>query len=141
MSLSLRFTGGEELARTLNALPTKISRQIKRQVLIDAAEPMVAVARRGAPRRAPSPDIADNIEAVGALGGRDVYGDEKDTTVSIGPVRGFFYGKFLERGTVYMSPRPFLRPAFDSQKDRTVLLVRDGLWREIQSYVQSREVR
>lgn len=31
-----------------------------------------------------------------------------------------FYAKFLEFGTVKMSPRPFLRPAFDSNKLKAV---------------------
>ncbi len=140
MKMSVKFEGGAELARTLNALPTRLSRQIKREALLDSAEPMVAVARRMAPREPGAPDIADNIEAQASRGGLDAFGDEKATTVVIGPARGFFYGYYLEFGTVKMGAQPFMRPAFDSQKDRTLALIRERLWVELQSFAHSRVV-
>lgn len=141
MNVSVKFEGGEELARTLNALPTRLSRQLKREALLDAAEPIKAVARRMAPREPGAPDIADNIEAQAGRGGVDAFGDEKETTVAIGPVKGFFYGYYLEFGTVKMGARPFMRPAFDSQKDRTLALIKERLWVELQSFAHSRVVR
>jgi HK97 gp10 family phage protein len=141
MRVEVKFTGGEELARTLNALPTKLSRQIKREALLDAAQPIVTVARRLAPREPGAPDLADNIEAVAGRGGLDTFGDEKATTVAIGPVRGFFYGKFQEFGTVHHAPQPFMRPAWESQRTRTLDLIRERLWVELQAFAHARDVR
>lgn len=136
---TVTFEGGKELAATLAALPTSVSKAIQRDALSEAAEPMVAVARRLAPRRSPAPDIADNIE-IGLSSKTDSFGDAY-TRVAWGPVKGFFYGKFLEYGTVRMSARTFMRPAFDANTDRAMTVLTQRLWEHIQSYALARNVR
>lgn len=42
----------------------------------------------------------------------------------VGPVRSAFYGKFLEFGTRFMAPRPFMRPAFVRAKRKFPKLFR-----------------
>lgn len=44
-----------------------------------------------------------------------------------------FYSKFLEFGTVKMSPKPFMRPAFDQGKEAAVDKVADELRRGIEA--------
>lgn len=140
--IAMRFEGGAELAKTLNGLPTSVRKAITKEVLTEAAEPMVAVARKMAPRAPGAPDIADNIEIGNPrVGGKDAFGDEKAATVAWGPVKGFFYGYFLEWGTVHMGARSFMRPAFDGQKERSLGIIRDRTWEHIQSYALSRDVR
>ena len=139
--ITVKFEGGAELARTLAALPLSVSRQIQRATLVEAAEPMVVVARRLAPREPGAPDLADNIEIGNPRSGKDKFGDEKATTVSVGPVRGFFYGYYQEWGTVHHGAQPFMRPAFDGQKERSLGIIRERLWDHIQSWVLSRSVR
>lgn len=141
MKTSLRVEGGAELAATLRALPAKVQRQAAIDALMEAAEPMVTVARRMAPREAGAPDIADNIEAQPVRAGKDEYGDAKADAVKWGPVKGFFYGYFLEYGTSKMSARAFMRPAFDGQAERSLGIISRRLWENIASYVQSRDVR
>lgn len=43
-----------------------------------------------------------------------------------------YYWRFLEFGTAKMAARPFLRPAFESQKDRALAAIVDGLTAGIQ---------
>lgn len=43
----------------------------------------------------------------------------------------FYYWRHLEFGTSKMAPRPFLRPAFEANKDSLSALVRDGLAKAI----------
>lgn len=138
--ITVKFEGGQQLASLLASLPKSISKQIQRDVLVEAAEPMVAVARKMAPRAPGAPDIADNIEIGNARTGKDEFGDEKAMQVAWGPVRGFFYGYYLEWGTVKMGARPFMRPAFDGQKERSLGIIRTRTWDHIQSYVHSRNV-
>lgn len=50
--------------------------------------------------------------------GVDFYGDGRSVglTAVVGPTA--YYGKFLEGGTVKMSPRPFMQPALDAEAPR-----------------------
>lgn len=141
MKGSFTFTGGPELAANLRALPKAVSRSAAIDALLEAADPMVTVARRTAPREPGAPDIADNIEARPGRGGKDEFGDERMPSVAWGPVKGFYYGYFQEFGTVKHSAQPFMRPAFDSQKERSISVLMRRLWENIQSFVQSRDVR
>ncbi len=134
--------GGAQLASNLASLPRAVSKAIVREVLVEACEPMVAIARRMAPRRPGQPDIADNIEIGNVKGGTmDAFGDPRAMYVAWGPVKGFFYGYFLEWGTVKMSPRSFMRPGFDGGKEHSVDIIRDRTWEHIQSYVLSMDTR
>ncbi len=139
MKGSFRIEGGNELAATLRALPLSVSRPIKKDVLREAAEPMVAVARRLAPRDPGAPDLADNIEIGNPRAAQDKFGDEVASVVW-GPVKGFFYGYFQEWGTVHHGAHPFMRPAFDQNVERSVRIISSRTWEHIQSWVQSRVV-
>lgn len=141
MKTTLSFQGGAELARTLNALPTKVQREAALDALEAAAAPMVSVARKLAPRRPGHPDIADNIEIQRGRGGVDSFGDRRADSVAWGPLKGFFYGHYLEHGTVHASAHPFMRPGFDQNVTRSLDILKARLWENIESYVQSRDVR
>lgn len=45
-----------------------------------------------------------------------------------------YYSKFLEEGTRKMSPRPFMRPAFDSKKEQAVRVFKEVLSKKISFY-------
>lgn len=138
--ITMKIEGGAELASMLNSLPRAVRLQITKAVLIEAAEPMVAVARKMAPRRPGLPDLADNIEIGNPrAGGMDKFGDEKAATVVWGPTKNFFYGYYQEWGTVHHGAHPFMRPAFDGQAERSLGIIRTRTWEHIQSYVQSRD--
>lgn len=138
--ITVKFEGGAQLAANLAALPTSVSKQVQRAVLVEAAEPMVAVMRRLAPRAPGAPDIADNIEIGNPSQRKDEFGDDKAMTVSVGPIKGFFYGYYQEWGTVYHGAQPFMRPAFDQNKDRSLWIIRTRTWEHVQSWVLSRSV-
>lgn len=139
MKTTVSFEGGQELAAMLASLPKSVAKTIQRTVLVEAAEPMVAVARRLAPREPGAPDLADNIEIGNARTGKDEFGDEF-ARVAWGPVKGFFYGYYQEWGAVHHGAQPFMRPAFDTQKERSLGIIRTRTWEHIQSWVLSRSV-
>lgn len=122
--VSMRFEGGKELAAELARLSTRLSKSILREALTEAAEPMRKSASSHAPRRAPAPDIADNIVISTAK-------TEDQASVAMGPAKGFAYGLPLEVGTVKMPARPFMRPAFDGNVERAVTITGEVLWREL----------
>ncbi len=137
---TMRLEGGQALKATLAALPQAVSKKIMRTVLVEAAEPMVAVARQKAPREPGAPDPKENIE-IGNPRTRTDEGGEMSTTVVWGPLKAFFYGFFQEFGTVHHGAQPFMRPAFDSQKERSLSIIVRRTWEHIQSWVLSRDVR
>jgi HK97 gp10 family phage protein len=122
--VTLKFEGGSELAAALSELSLKLSSRLLREVLAEAGEPIRKTASSLAPRRSPAPNIADNIAISRAQ-------TEDQAAVKIGPAKGFAYGLPLEIGTRKMQAHPFLRPAFEANRDRSLGIVRDALWREL----------
>ncbi len=105
--------------------------------LTGAAEPMRATMANLAPRAPGAPDIADHmvISRITKIG--DVEGGQwekkldSEEAVAIGPARGFFYGVFLEYGTVKMRAQPFMRPAWDQHSAKALETIGRVLWREL----------
>lgn len=127
MKVTFRFEGGEEVARALTQLSERGSRAVQREALTEGAEVIRTAIASMAPRRPPAPDIADHI-VLGRLNQTDQHGGG----VSIGPEKGrYFYGKFLEYGTVKMNAQPFMRPAFDGTAEQALGVIGRALWREL----------
>lgn len=49
-----------------------------------------------------------------------------------------FYWRFLEFGTVKMSPKPFLRPAFETKKVEAVEAIKERLWKRIEKIAKQK---
>lgn len=58
--------------------------------------------------------------------------EEDLVKVTVGYPKRFFYGHFLEWGTVKMVRRPFLRPAWDAHKTDFLRVFSQELWKSIQ---------
>lgn len=132
MTLGLGVTGGTELAAQLRTLSAAVRRKALLPVLRAAAEPIRSRASELAPIDPTTElDLKDSIVVRAATtlgGGRFDPTDEFQAAVAVGPSRQVFYGRYLEFGTVKMSAKPFLRPAFDYGTDRALSLIRAGLW-------------
>lgn len=145
----VRFEGGEELARRLNALPAALSQRILTAVLKLAAEPMRARMAQLAPRAPGEPDIADHIgisvaSRIGATGGGKWRSrEEGEAAVAVGPTKAFFYGLYLEYGfqhyknSGFVSAQPFMRPAFDTVAPQSLGIIGDELWKVLRVAAES----
>lgn len=123
MKFGVRQFGGDDLERRLNALSASDKRAVLLAALKVAAEPMRDRMQTLAPRGPDAPHLADNI-------GVSVV-REKDSdavAVAIGPTKDFFYGWFLEHGTVHMAARPFVRPAFDATAQASLDVLSQEIW-------------
>lgn len=131
MKVNFAFTGGTELLKSLNALPSAISTKVQLQALRAGADLMRAEAEALAPRSDDAPHIADHI-IVGLP--RTPLEDvrEEDAAVLMGPEKGFFYGFFLEFGTVRTAAQPFMRPAFDGKAPQSLDVIGKQLWMSIE---------
>ena len=103
----------KKLERNIRAIKPKLQRRVLRQGLRKAAQPILAQARRLAPR-----DRGDYARSLGISA--TVKGTRGEA--SVGARRGSQFGQaarishLLEFGTSRTPAKPHLRPAFDSQK-------------------------
>lgn len=140
---SMQMHGGKELARNLRALPFALTRSIVLGGLTEAGEPMRARMAQLAQREPGKPDIADNIgisvaNRIGDVGGgRWEARHDEEHAVAVGPTKFFFYGLFLEYGTIFMRAFPFMRPAFDSTAQTCLTILGRALWIPIRDKAMS----
>ena len=141
MNTRLTITGGAELVALYESLPTKVRRGKLITLLAEAGEPMRQRMGELAPRRPPQPDLADHIimspaVKIGSLaGGRGRARTDTEAALAIGPAQPFFYGIFLEYGTVHASASPFMRPAFDATVEPVLGRFQDGIWETLATAV------
>lgn len=120
--ISLHVEGGDKLARELRGLSNRVNRHVQRDALAAGGELIRSQAAARAPRAPGAPDLADHITISTARP------DDGSVGVAIGPARGFYYGGFLEFGTVRQAAQPFLRPAWDSEGPRALKVIAAELW-------------
>ncbi len=109
----VEVTGLKELDRKLKQLEPKLAKKALRKAVSAAAEPIRKEARRLAPRRTGflRRNIIKSVKRRGSI-----------VLAKIGTSEDAFYGLFVET-----QKKPFLRPAFDTQKNRAVAVVREKL--------------
>ncbi len=128
--VKMKFEGGSELIKAMEALSPRVSKNVLKAALEDAAEPMRAKMSRLAPRDPDPIDLADNI-VIGNVRAKSDGGQA--ATVAIGPAKGFFYGFYQEFGTVHHSAQPFMRPAWDSGVSRAIADIGRAMWTALAS--------
>lgn len=124
--IRMKIEGAEDLERALTRLSTRLSRSVLREALLAVGEPIRRDIARKAPREPGTPDLADNIQLA-----QTRVGERGDVSVGIGVPKSFFYDYFLEYGTVHASARPFYRPVFDGQINRTLEQLGQAIWTEL----------
>lgn len=130
----LRLNGTQDVRAALLALEEKVAKRIARAALKAGAEPMLHAARSKAP--VDTGDLVESLKiSTGTKKGKLVArvqtkeGDYKGKT---------FYGSFIEYGHYlgdkdlgnsrkWVEARPFLRPAFDENKERSAGIVVEAL--------------
>ncbi len=134
MKFSIRFEGGDAIAKALSELSVRVQRKEMRGVLLEAAEPIRKAAASLAPHAPGAPDIRENI--IVSVATSSVYMDLKSeiAAVAIGPrggKEGFGYGLPQELGTVDHAAHPFMRPAFDTAAGAALKIAGEATWREL----------
>lgn len=132
---SMRVEGGSELLGRLNALPQAVGRPVLVEALKQSAAPIRRAMAQRAPRSGLShPHLADNISVSTARNQ-----GKNEPAVAIGPAKDFAHrGYWLEFGTVKMSARPFMRPAFDEKAGPAIATVGGELWSAIERSTRGR---
>jgi HK97 gp10 family phage protein len=146
-SVTVKVEGLQQLGEAMRELTEKMNKSIMRSAVRASTKPILTAARSkvsvdtGAlkesiqirrSRRDSHPGYEQWIVGVFKIsGGR--YANTKANVRSGRVGKEFFidppthYGTFIEYGTVKMSPKPYLRPAFDEQKYKAVEIMKEKI--------------
>jgi len=119
---SVNMSGMDELLAQLDRLGEDASKALKEAVM-KGAEVVREDASRRAPRRTGKLSQSIIIESAEV--------DPDYISVKIGPNKEAFYGTFVEKGTSKMHAKPFLRPAWDANKENVKKIISDELRRRL----------
>lgn len=142
----IKVEGLKELQAALNQLPLEIQRRPLRSAVSAAAKVIVDDAKRRVPvktgnlqksiiryRSRSESAVGRETFSVAVKKGKQKYADTKRNRrlrrvgKSYQTAGEAFYWRFLEFGTKFMPAKPFLRPAFESQKAKAVEVIKTKL--------------
>lgn len=141
--VTLRFTGTEALRQAFKGMPQQLERDVLREALAEAVEPMRAQMAALAPRAGdseqgrmrdgrPPGHLADHIIVGPVTKIEGVRLADTEVAVGIGPQKDYFHGAFFEFGwKFHRSPRPFVRPAFEDGKIGALQRLAIAIWRRV----------
>jgi len=110
----MKLSGAREMTATMRRVEHCLTLDAMRENLRLGAEAIRARAAEMCPRGALPPHMADHIV---------IQFSDKGLVVFVGPARRFFYALFVEFGTIKMGPHPFIRPAFDTEQTRALIVI------------------
>jgi len=134
MAVTVQVEGLTELNQTLLDLGDKVAKQFLRKAGKAASDLFVQAAKQRAPvlkkptRRRQAGALRDSITAQVSLR------KGKGLVVRVGPDKKVFYAHFVEFGTSKMSPHPYMRPAWDGEKDAALNAFAESLKASIAAY-------
>lgn len=145
--IAAKIRGMADLSANMKSLSKDVQTKIAHRSTVSGARPVRAEAKANV-KRNHSIDTGSLLAAI--IMKRLAKKETKLTSETIVTVRGRArkatkgkknksrgvaavapYGRFIEFGTVKMSPRPFLKPAFESKKTEAVAKMRETLDRGI----------
>jgi HK97 gp10 family phage protein len=133
MAFTVKVEGLAALETALRELPDATAKNVLRRVARARLEPVAARARQLAPVE--EGDLRDSITVSTKLTRRQrsqhrKYGpDDVEVFAGAGPHPQAHMQEF---GTEDHGPQPFMRPAWDAERDGVLEGVKDDLWQEIE---------
>ena len=143
MAETVKIEGLRELQAAMRDLPRKLQRQTVQRALREAAKPIHADARSRVPVQTGAVRRQIAIQRSRKFTGRDgVFGVVVRVRAMNKRMRAKghtdpFYWKFLEFGTSKMPAQPFMRPAFEGNKQRAIEIIKLALARGIERAARS----
>lgn len=127
--------GLEETVHNLGELPKATRRNVLRRVLMRRAEPVATMAAQLAPEQ--TGRLAFSIAVSTQLTRRQRRGAKlNEVEVYIGPAAGagsLYYASFREFGTAELPAHPYMRPAWDSQREEVLVQIGRDLGQEVEN--------
>lgn len=139
--MKLKIKGLRECEAALSQLPKATGKNVLRRVGRARLEPMrddAAAKAPDDPNTSGAADLSSSIKIrngkakVRLIQGKFRADSSSGISLTLGPSKAAFHGKFQEWGTVKQAAQPFMRPAWDAGARKVVEGIRDDLWTEIQ---------
>lgn len=132
MKTDVIVEGEANLKNQFRRLERSSKRKTLRNIFRRAGRPVITQARRNLQDNrltgALEKDIAQTVKAEHFATG---------VTVEIGPRRKRFYGRFLELGTAFFAPMPWLVPALFSMKAKVLGIIAVGFRKEFEKIART----
>ena len=118
----------KDVMKKLNKLPEKVQKRVITGAVRASAKPIVQEAKRLAPVK-----TGNLKKSIGITKIRSKSKTEVVFAVSPRKTAKYdgFYGRFVEFGTRKMSPKPFLRPAYEKMSDECLRAFREYMIKRI----------
>jgi HK97 gp10 family phage protein len=125
---SFELHGVKELERALKQLPKATAKTVLRRAASKALQPVAVDAEQRAPRL--RGELAESVDVTTKLI-RTQPGptSKRGVTVYVGPTAP--HGHLVEFGTSHSPAQPFLRPAWDGNKDLVLSIFKREIWTEL----------
>ena len=130
----MKVEGGDKLARRLQMLAEETARKHMREAALEGAEVIRVEAAEKAPRKTGT--LAEDIQ-------KEIKKQTKSRVeIHVGPGKKGWYGRLVEEGHAivrdkkvvgHVSPKPFLRPAFDEKTDEAQNVIAAELRRRLKA--------
>jgi HK97 gp10 family phage protein len=135
---AVKIEGLSELKDVLRTLPDATAKNVLRRIGAKGLSAVVTVARSLAPRK--TGRLARSIIVATKLSRsqRAMYVKTGDDVEIFGGATALPHATLQEFGSKHNRPHPFLRPAWDSEKERLLAGIGEELWNEIQKAVARR---
>jgi HK97 gp10 family phage protein len=146
MAFTMKVEGFKELEAELEKLSKAAGKGVLRRALKKAAQPMADLAQSLAPvgetrTLSSSVTVSTRLSKRQASMHRKMFSSDRASVemfVGAGPYASAHTQEF---GTVHHGPQPFMRPAWDQDKNAMLARLKAELWSEVQKTVARAEAR
>lgn len=146
---SFEFKGFKELYEAINHLPEVVKKQELEPLLVLSLEPMRDTARYLAPDdplTGPPWNLPTSIEVSSrqrsGRARRDRALGRFDARAYMGPTKyGYPQAMMQEFGTINMVATPYMRPAYDAEKQRAVDIIKAGMTERLEGVIRKYGVK
>lgn len=127
----IKIKGLKELDRALGELPKLTAKAVLRKILKEAGEPLASAARQNSPRL--TGHLIETVDVGTKLSRRQATLHRKETKDSRDFSEAFVgttdpAGMQDEFGNKHQPAQPWLRPAWDAQKQNVLFIITHRLW-------------
>jgi HK97 gp10 family phage protein len=132
---SVRIDGLKELDEALSQLPRATGKNVLRRIGIRSLAPVISAAKSNVPVY--RGDLRDSLKVTTKLSKRQqrenarAVADGKASVQLYAGAAALPHAHLVEFGTATMPPQPFMRPAWDANKDEVLQIIKDELGDEI----------
>jgi len=122
----IEVNGLDEVLKKLKKLPEKVQKRVLVGAVRAGAKPIIKEAKRLVPVR-----TGTLKKSIGVVKRRSKNKNLIHFTVTPRKKKGGWYAHYVEFGTLKMSARPFMRPAYEKEGENSIKFVREYMKKRV----------